>query len=435
MIVELRAENFQRLKAVQIRPNSRVVKLTGGNDQGKTSILQAIAAAIKGKPACPTDPIRDDCEKAWISLDLGDKVVRRTFTRGKDGEPFTTSLIVEAKVEGGKAKLGSPQQVIDSLMADISFDPLIFLGLKPEKQVDALRRFVSGFDFVANAQANERDRQARTEANRKAKDARARIEAIGAFPADLPAERIEEQALFDQITSAATTNGAIERERHRRTNEQAAIEALHGRIEGKRDQIASLENQISILRGEISEGEREISGRQQLLDNTPLPGEPIDVSDVSAQITRARQVNAMIAERETRDRLLREAARHELTAESYDEAMEKRDQQKRDAIAAAKLPVEGLDFTDDCLLYKGHPFEQASMAVRLKVGVALAMASNPRLRVLRIRDGSLLDDTSMAAIAEMAEANDFQVWVELVDTSGRVGFVVEDGTVRQAEAA
>ena len=124
MIVELRAENFQRLKAVQIRPNSRVVKLTGGNDQGKTSILQAIAAAIKGKPACPTDPIRDDCEnKAWISLDLGDKVVRRTFTRGKDGEPFTTSLIVEAKVEGGKAKLGSLQQVIDSLMADISFDP------------------------------------------------------------------------------------------------------------------------------------------------------------------------------------------------------------------------------------------------------------------------------------------------------------------------
>ena len=117
--------------------------------------------------------------------------------------------------------------------------------------------------------------------------------------------------------------------------------------------------------------------------------------------------------------------------------MEKRDQQKRDAIAAAKhLPVEGLDFTDDCLLYKGHPFEQASMAVRLKVGVALAMASNPRLRVLRIRDGSLLDDTSMAAIAEMAEANDFQVWVEARRYLGRrVGFVVEDGTVRHAEAA
>ncbi len=435
MIVELRAENFQRLKAIQIRPTGRVVRLTGGNDQGKTSILQAIAAAIKGKPACPTDPIRDDCDKAWISLDLGDKVVRRTFTRGKDGEPYTTSLIVEAKVEGGKAKLGSPQQVIDSLMADISFDPLIFLGLPPAKQVDALRRFVSGFDFVANAQANARDKLARTDANRKAREATLRAEGMGAFPADLPAERINEQALLDQLTNAAATNGAIERERQRRTNEQGAIEGLRSRVERKRDEIASLENQISILRGEISETEREIANRQQLLDDTPLPGEPIDVSDVSVQMTRARQINALIGDRETRDRLVKEAATHEFEAESYDSAIEKREQQKRDAIAAAKLPVEGLDFTDDGLLYKGHPFEQASMAVRLKVGVALAMASNPRLRVLRIRDGSLLDEKSMATITEMAEANDFQVWVELVDTSGRVGFVVEDGTVRQAEAA
>ena len=258
---------------------------------------------------------------------------------------------------------------------------------------------------------------------------------MGAFPADLPAERINEQALLDQLTNAAATNGAIERERQRRTNEQGAIEGLRSRVERKRDEIASLENQISILRGEISETEREIAGRQQLLDDTPLPGEPIDVSDVSVQMTRARQINALIGDREARDRLVKEAATHEFEAESYDSAIEKREQQKRDAIAAAKLPVEGLDFTDDGLLYKGHPFEQASMAVRLKVGVALAMASNPRLRVLRIRDGSLLDEKSMATITEMAEANDFQVWVELVDTSGRVGFVVEDGTVRQAEAA
>ncbi len=97
--------------------------------------------------------------------------------------------------------------------------------------------------------------------------------------------------------------------------------------------------------------------------------------------------------------------------------------------------MAGLGFTDDGLTWDGHPFEQASMAAKLRVGVALAMASNPRLRVLRIRDGSLLSEKSMAVIAEMAEANDFQVWVELVDTSGRVGFVLEDGTVRDAEAA
>ena len=77
MIVELRAENFQRLKAVQIRPHGRVVRLTGDNGEGKTSVLEAIASAIRGKDACPRDPIRGGADKAWVSLDLGDKIVRR----------------------------------------------------------------------------------------------------------------------------------------------------------------------------------------------------------------------------------------------------------------------------------------------------------------------------------------------------------------------
>jgi hypothetical protein len=32
-------------------------------------------------------------------------------------------------------------------------------------------------------------------------------------------------------------------------------------------------------------------------------------------------------------------------------------------------------------------------------------------------------------IAEMAKAQDYQVWVERVDTSGKIGVVIEDGQV------
>src|SRR5579859_1711082 len=233
MIVEFRAENFQKLKAVQIKPRGRIVQLTGDNGEGKTSVLEAIASAIKGKDACPRDPIRGGADKAWVSLDLGDKIVRRTFTRGKDGKPFTTSLTVEAKVEGGTAKMGSPQQVIDSLMGDISFDPLVFLAMKPEAQVNALRRFVPGVDFVSIAQQNERDRQERTEANRKAKDAATRASAIS-VPADLPAGKIDEQALLDRITGAAQHNAAIETRRARRGEVAANIDRIREHIARRR---------------------------------------------------------------------------------------------------------------------------------------------------------------------------------------------------------
>ena len=51
--------------------------------------------------------------------------------------------------------------------------------------------------------------------------------------------------------------------------------------------------------------------------------------------------------------------------------------------------------------------------------------------MLRIRDGSLLDEDSLRAIAEWAEKNDYQLWIEKVDTTGKVGIVIEDGQVKR----
>jgi hypothetical protein len=47
----------------------------------------------------------------------------------------------------------------------------------------------------------------------------------------------------------------------------------------------------------------------------------------------------------------------------------------------------------------------------------------------------------MARLAAFAEAKDMQIWIELVDTTGAVGFVLEDGHLKgqgpapEAEAA
>jgi hypothetical protein len=46
-----------------------------------------------------------------------------------------------------------------------------------------------------------------------------------------------------------------------------------------------------------------------------------------------------------------------------------------------------------------------------------------------IRDASLLDAESLAQLADMAKDGDYQIWLERVDTSGQVGFYIEDGMV------
>ena len=50
--------------------------------------------------------------------------------------------------------------------------------------------------------------------------------------------------------------------------------------------------------------------------------------------------------------------------------------------------------------------------------------------MLRVRDGSLLDEESLKLLQDMAVSEDFQLWIERVDTSGKVGVVIEDGKVK-----
>ena len=75
------------------------------------------------------------------------------------------------------------------------------------------------------------------------------------------------------------------------------------------------------------------------------------------------------------------------------------------------------------------PFSQASASEQIRVSLAMAMALNPKLRVIRILDGSLLDAENLALIAEMATEHDFQVWIERVSDTSGVGVVIEDGQV------
>lgn len=78
-IVKLQAENFKRLRAVEIVPKGAVVEISGKNAQGKSSVLDSIWAAVGGKDMSPAAPIRAGENSAKVSVDLGELVVTRTW--------------------------------------------------------------------------------------------------------------------------------------------------------------------------------------------------------------------------------------------------------------------------------------------------------------------------------------------------------------------
>jgi len=392
-IVSLQAENFKRLKAVEITPDGNTVIVSGKNAQGKSSVLDAIWAALAGKDGAVDRPIREGERKARVRLDLGDVVVTRKWS----GE--RTSLEVTA---AGGAKFPSPQRMLDDLIGSLSFDPLAFATMDPRKQRQTLIDLVpeDAAELQRIAEERKATYDARTDLNREAKRAKGALDSITAVPDGTPDEEIDVADLAQQITQA----NAVAQRRNSLLDEYNRNQA----------EIQRLQNRNAAI---VQEGKA-------------LPP-AVDLDDLTARMRSADEVNKAVRAKRTwlelEDELL--AAQRQsaaLTAKISD-----LDKARDDTLANLHLPVEGLSFDEEGVLYNGIPFKQASAAERLRVSVAMAMALNPNIRVIRITDGSLLDSDNLALIERMATDQDFQVWVERVSDGDGVGVRIEDGEVVQ----
>lgn len=419
-IVRLTAENVKKLRVVEVAPNGDVVVIAGRNGQGKTSVLDSIWWALEGAKHIQAAPIRRGAESARITLDLGElKVERRFSDKG-------STLVVE-NAEGARYK--SPQSMLDALLGALAFDPLAFVGQDPRAQFESLRRIVPlEVDVDKLDGLNRADYDKRTEVNREAKSLRAQAEAI-LVPAEIPDEKIDTGEILSRITSAAQTNGDLEKRHVRREQAGVELETLVKNAGAARLHAQKLRSDADLVEAEALEVERRAKELEQRLADAPELPKPVDVEAIRGELERAEGINRLVERFDSRCSLEALAIVAEQKAGKLTEAIATRDEVKADAIAAAKMPVEGLGFGEGIVTFGGVPFDQASTAEQLRVSVAIAMANNPRLRVLLIKEGSLLDDEGLELVSAMARTNNYQVWIERVDSSGKVGVVIEDGSV------
>ena len=300
--------------------------------------------------------------------------------------------------------------------------PLAFARMDSKTQFNTLARFIPDVDFEEIEAQNKADYQRRTDLNRKAKESRTLADSI-VIPAGIPDKTIDESLLIDELGKAAKHNADIDSRKQNRTR-------LKFDIDSKRKEIERLTEEIVRLQTRQKELTDEADSDQNKLDSAPPLPEPIDIQKLRDEINKAKSINASIRSKD--EKLAYEDAAKDLEtqAQLLTSAMEKREADKRAKIASSKLPVSSIVFGEGELLMNGVPFSQASDAEQLRASIAIAMAANTKLRVIRVRDGSLLDSTSMKILSEMAEKNDCQVWVETVRSDGRMGFILEDGHLK-----
>lgn len=429
-IINLQAENIKRLVAVNITPDGNVVEITGANGQGKSSVLDCIWWALEGASGITSKPIRKGQKAGKIRLDMGEYIVERTF-KLKDDETFTTALTVSSP-DGGKHS--SPTTMVDGWLGSLSLDPLEFARKKPAEQFDALKSMVPGYDFEAMARMDKADYEKRTDVNRRAREKLAQVNAI-AIPATVPTEKIDEGAIVAEIGSVGEFNAQIDLRADRRKHTDQDAKQWRASAAQARDTALDLRSQADSYDAEAKEMDEKAAAMEKQLADAPALEEKKDVADLQMKLAKAKENNDLFARVATRAQLQTEAETLAKESAALTEAIETRAKAKQTAIAEAKLPVDGLELGDGIILLNGQPFDQASDAERLRTSIAIAMAENPRLHVIRVRDGSLLDGGGMNILAEMAEAKGYQIWVERVDTSGKVGFVLEDGHIKHAPEA
>jgi ribosomal silencing factor RsfS len=428
-IIRFEAQNIKRLSAVTIEPNAdaSAIVLGGGNEEGKSSCLDAIEMALAGDRVSPPEPIRRGRTKAKVVVDLGDMIVTRRFTdKG-------SSLAIENR-EGLRYK--SPQTLLDGFYNKLTFDPLAFADEPdPKKQADILRR-LAGLDTSDLEDARKKAFEARTLVNRDVARAKGALEKAEHYP-DIT-EPKDATALFAQLDDAekhARTLADVERRvaladafvtasEERRRRAVAAVQAARRALEEAQQDERMAESAVESANDAL----RDVSViRDHVRATAP------DTATMRAELAEVQDHNRKVDANSRREVYARELAAYQRQAQQFTDAIEGADTAKAQRLAAAKFPVEGLGISDSGgVTWNGIPFEQASTAVRTRVSVAIGFALNPKLKILLVRNGNDLDARNLQLLADLAKDAGGQVWVERIagGIDGIQTVVIEDGAVQ-----
>jgi len=428
-IISLTSENIKRLRAVHITPNGQSVEIAGRNGAGKSSVLDSIWYALAGRSVLPDRPIRDGESRAEVTVELENYTVTRSFTAAGGG----TLKVTPKSTPGDGKPIASPQSFLDGLLSALTFDPFEFTRLKESEQGETLRKLLK-LDFSADDAKRKICYDKRTELGREESALRSKL--VGrVFDVGLSAAPIVLADVLAARAAAVSRNSA----------KQLRIQEL-GR---KQDQLKSLAQEISALKTavvslkeQLANTEVKLQARQScwrdLDDAACREGAELsgtvyeDVSVFDAQVLAAEQHNRRIEENRQVYNIQGAVANVQSAIAALSVEIDVIDLSKAQSLEAAKFPLSGLSFSaTGGVTFNGIPFSQISTAEQIRVSTAIGLSLNPGLKVIFIRNGSLIDDAGIRTLCELAQAAGAQIWIERVGAlSGELpGVVIEDGAV------
>lgn len=415
-VTRLEARDFKRIEALDIAPGRKsLIILRGPNEAGKTSAIDSLIATIGGKARSPEVPIRRGADAAAVTVELSDALrPRYQVTRSWTAEGKTYLNVKAVNEDGTVGKVSAGQTLLDSLVSDVSFDPLAFAKANKAEQVRLLYAAVGKLADYEAAQARRRALyDQRTQINAKVKQAEAELTAC---PDPCPGQvlqTVSDAKLAEQLADAQTHN------RQRDTVEREIEDLLTAAREHSR-RAEALDQEFARIRQEaiheaklsLEMAEKADAAKARLAAMPPA----VDTAAITAHVQQVREANAR-AEQQGKNRTKYVAVRSARSdADALTARIETVDGELVRLLESSAIgqAVPGLTVKAGEVLHNGLPLSQASGMRRLEVSCLVGMAASPSLRVLCVDEGDQLDDASIARLIELARARDYAVWMTAV---------------------
>ena len=419
-IAKLSIKNFLGIPEREIEPG-KITVISGANAEGKTSIIKALETAFIGSGDL-SDRIRDNESKATITVELDDglTISRRLTAAGN---------YVDVSKDGFKRD--GPQTWLGELVGEdpLSFDPIEFFSAKPARQREMILSAIPitvtpenlqewfgqvnwGVDTNRHglevlAAVEQAAYEQRRDANATVKSAKGRMETLAEnVPDDFDAEQwrdVDVSELNEQMRQAGQAE-------ERQMNLRMELAASKGLEESLAAKAQDLLRQVAGIEDEITGCQQKQKQAASSLEDLHVP----DASEAQQQLSEYSDAQRVLADVDALEQAQDELGVAETDAGVWDRLVEQARNKPDELLAAAEVPIEGLEINSDAILLNGIEIQNLSDSEKLFFALDIVRAVNRDFGIICIDGAESLDEEHFALLMEQAADDDFQYFITRV---------------------
>lgn len=411
-INKLEIENVKRVKAVKIEPTPAGLTIVGGkNNQGKTSVLDAIAWALGGNKYKPSEPAREgSAVPPYLHIVL------------------SNGLIVERKGKNSDLKVLDPngrkggQQLLDSFVEELAIDLPKFMNSTSKEKANTLLRIIGVGDQLHELEQKEQEIYNRRRAIGQIADQKAKFAKEQPYFPDAPKEPISASDLIQQQQEILARNGENQRKRQRVQQIQAAFDE-QGR------EVARLTAMLNAAQEKYAELQQDLAIAQK--DALDLIDE--STAELEENIRQIDEINRKVRANLDKDKAEEDAREYSQQYDKLTVEIEEVRKQKTELLTNANLPLPGLSVEDGELVYNGQRWDNMSGSDQLKVSTAIVRKLKPQCGFILLDKLEQMDMDTLRDFGAWLEQEGLQAIATRVSTGEECSIIIEDGYVSGQE--